>query len=149
MAEADLYDDLIMEHIKNARNYRMPRRGQLMVTGFNPLCGDEVVLYLEIRKERIAELVFQCTCCGISMASASILTELLTGRELAEARVGVQAFVARLDGHAESGHAGVTREQQAILETARKFPSRARCAALPWSTIERVLREPAAAARVR
>ena len=149
MAEADVYDDLIMEHIRNARNYRAPARGQLMVTGFNPLCGDEVALYLGVRDGRIADLVFQCTCCGISMASASILTEWMTGRDLAEAKAGVQAFVAQLDGHARPDRARLTPEQEALLETARKFPSRARCAALPWSTIERALNEPGAAARVR
>jgi len=149
MAQTDIYDDVIMDHIKNARNYRAPERGQLMVTGFNPLCGDEVVLYLGIRDGRIADIAYQCTCCGISMASASIMTELLMGRDIVEAEVGVQAFVAQLEGHSGHGRTDLTPGQEAILATARKFPSRARCAALPWSTIERALKEPAAAARVR
>jgi nitrogen fixation NifU-like protein len=149
MPETDLYDNLIMEHIKNARNYRAPRRGQLKVTGFNPLCGDEVVLCLGIRGGRIEDIAFQCTCCGISMASASIMTESLIGSDPADARNRVQAFVALLDDRADPGRARLTREQEAILATTRKFPSRVRCAALPWSTIERALKEPAATARVR
>lgn len=149
MPETDLYDDLIMEHIKKARNYRAPKRGQLTATGFNPLCGDEVVLYLGLQDDRIADIAFQCTCCGISMASASIMTEFLRGRDPADAENRIQAFMAVLDGHAAPGGMDLTREQEAILATARKFPARTRCAALPWSTIVRALKEPAAAGRVR
>jgi nitrogen fixation protein NifU and related proteins len=148
MPEADLYDDLIMEHIRNARNYRVPKRAQFQVTGSNPLCGDEITLYLGLRADRLEDIAFQCTCCGISMASASIMTELLMGRDLAEAKMGAQGFVARLDGRARPGPASLTREQEAILATARKFPSRARCAALPWSTLAGALDEPARAPRV-
>lgn len=142
MAEADLYDDLIMEHIKHARNYREPGRAQRRATGLNPLCGDEVTLYVGIRRGRIEDIAFQCACCGISMASASIMTELLKDRDPADARDRVRAFVAWLDGRAHPAQPGPTREQEALLATARKFPSRVRCASLPWTTLARALDEP-------
>ena len=149
MAETDLYDDLIMDHIKHARNYRAPKRAYRRATGFNPLCGDEITLYIGIRRGRIEDLAFQCTCCGISMASASIMTELLKHRDPVDAREQVHAFVALLGNRAHPAEPGPTREQEALLATARKFPSRTRCAALPWSTLARALEEPAGARRVR
>jgi nitrogen fixation protein NifU and related proteins len=141
MAETDLYDDLIMEHIKNARNYRAPQRARRKATGFNPLCGDEMTLYVGIRNDRIEDIAFQCTCCGISMASASIMTELMKDRDAAEARDQVRAFMALLDDRAHPEQPDPTREQKALLATARKFPSRVRCATLPWSTLARALDE--------
>jgi nitrogen fixation protein NifU and related proteins len=139
MAEADLYDDLIMDHIKNARNYGAPQRVQRKATAFNPLCGDEMTVYVGIRNDLIEDIAFQCTCCGISMASASIMTELLKDRDAAEARDQVQAFMALLEDRAHPVQPRPTQEQEALLATARKFPSRVRCAALPWSTLARAL----------
>ena len=141
MPAADLYDDLIMEHIKHARNYRALKRAHRRATGFNPLCGDEMTLYLGVRGGRIDDIAFQCTCCGISRASASIMTELLRGREPAEAREQVRAFMALLDDRAHPAQPRPTQEQEALLATARKFPSRVRCATLPWSTLARALDE--------
>lgn len=67
------------------------------------------------------------------------MSELLQGRNPAEAKDLIRAFLASLDGRADSGLPGATREQEAILATARKFPSRARCVALPWSTLGEAL----------
>jgi nitrogen fixation NifU-like protein len=141
MAQTDLYDDVIMDHIRNARNYGAPEHVQRKATGFNPLCGDEMTLYLGIRNGLIEDIAFQCTCCGISMASASIMTELLKGRELDGAREQVRAFVALLDDRAHPVQPNPTQEQEALLATARKYPSRVRCATLPWSTLARILEE--------
>lgn len=141
MADADLYDDLIMDHIKRARNYREPGRAQRKATGFNPMCGDEMTLYVGIRDGRIEDIAFQCACCGISMASASIMTELLKDQDPVDAREQVLAFVAWLDDRAHPVLPRPTREQEALLATARKFPSRVRCATLPWSTLARALDE--------
>ena len=143
MAQTDIYDDVIMDHIRNARNYRKPKRAQRKATGFNPLCGDEMTLYFGIRQGRIEDVAFQCTCCGISMASASIMSELLKGTDAAEAGNLIKAFVAQLDGRADAAHPEPTPEQEALLATTRKFSSRVRCAALPWSTLARALEQPA------
>jgi nitrogen fixation NifU-like protein len=149
MPEADLYDGLIMEHIRNARNYRVPERARLRETGSNPLCGDELTLYLEMRRGRIEDIAFQCTCCGISMASASIMTGMMKGRERADAARRIRAFLALASGRGGRARRGATREQRAILETVRKFPSRARCATLAWSTLASALEERREAASLR
>ena len=139
MPDTSPYDDLIMEHIKNARNFGMPEGPMQIATGTNPLCGDEMTLYVALAGKHIRQLAFQCTCCGISMASASIMTELLGGTDIEKARPQLQAFVATLLGRDGTPPAGTTREQQAILDTVRRFPSRARCAALAWATLQGAL----------
>ena len=83
MAVSKAYDDLIMDRIKNARGFRVLDDATHRAEGSNPLCGDEMTVYLTLAGERIESAAFQCTCCGISMASASIMTESVRG-----ARVG-------------------------------------------------------------
>lgn len=129
-----MYDDLVMDHIRNARNYRVPHDADRSTVGTNPLCGDEVRLYLALDAERIADLAFQCTCCGISMASASIMTEMLKGTEVQEARRVIGDFVAMLENVATQPAATTRVEWLAMLDTVRRFPARTRCALLPWTT---------------
>ena len=133
-----MYDDLIMDHIKNARNYRTLDAVDEPVVGINPLCGDEVMIYLEIDGERISDIAFQCSCCGISMASASMMTEMVKGSGLARARQTVHDLLALLQEQTEprGPHA---EEQLALLDTVRRFPARLQCATLAWSTLEGAL----------
>lgn len=139
MSNTRLYDDLIMDHIKNARNYRMLDEVDRQATGMNPLCGDEVFVYLQMEGERIADVAFQCTCCGISMASASIMTEMVKGKLADEAKALLREFVAMLKSRTQPASQGMGAERLAMLETVKKFPARTRCAALPWATLEGAL----------
>lgn len=141
MPPASPYDDLIMEHIKNARNFAVPDAPAQTATGTNLLCGDELTLYLVLADERVRQLAFQCTCCGISMASASMMTELLGGSDVATARTLAQAFGARLLARDANPLPGATPEQRALIDTVQRFPSRNRCAALPWATLEGALNQ--------
>ena len=133
MAQGNPYDAFIMDHIKNARNYRVLHDASHQATGSNILCGDEMSLYLKIVQDRIEDVAFQCTCCGISMASASIMTESIEHKSIAEAKAFVEMFSATLNGN--GGRDGLNAGQRAILDTVRKFPGRVRCAALAWSTL--------------
>ena len=139
MSGAGPYDDLIMDHIKNARNYFVLDNVNGKATGSNPLCGDDLTVYLKVDRDRIAEITFQCTCCGISMASASIMTEMIKGKDTNAARFLLRTFVAKLRDRAATPRHDAAREQLAILETVQKFPSRNRCAELPWTTLEAAL----------
>jgi nitrogen fixation NifU-like protein len=129
-----LYDDLVMEHIKHARNYRALDDAEPIATGTNPLCGDEVRLYFELEDERIADLAFQCSCCGISMASASILTESVKGAPLEDAQRTIRDFIAMIENPAAQPAAATGEAWIAMLDTARRFPARTRCALLAWTT---------------
>jgi nitrogen fixation NifU-like protein len=136
---ATAYDDLIMDHIKNARNYRAPEVFDHRASGVNPLCGDEMLVYVKLDGDRIADAAFQCTCCGISMASASAMTELVKGVTVADARRELRDFLAVLKSPAEAPSPALGAEKLALIDTVRKFPARVRCAMLPWVTLEGAL----------
>jgi nitrogen fixation NifU-like protein len=131
-----------MDHIKNARNYFVLDDVNRTASGSNPLCGDELTVSLKIEHDRIEKIAFQCTCCGISMASASIMTEMIKGKDVNEARPRLRSFIAILKDRMDSSPHDIVPEQLALLETVRKFPTRKGCAVLPWATLEGALDSP-------
>jgi nitrogen fixation NifU-like protein len=133
------YDDLLMEHIRNARNYRALDRASGSASGANPLCGDAMTVYVRVENGRIADVAFQCECCGVSMASASIMTEAVLGVSAEEAKVRVKSFVARVADIADAGRDEAEPAQSAVVATVRQYPVRTRCAMLPWLTLEAAL----------
>jgi nitrogen fixation protein NifU and related proteins len=118
-----LYDEVVMDHIKNVRNYRSLGEASHAANGINPLCGD----------------AFQCECCGISMASASIMTELVTGRSVEQAQGLVHDFTALLKGEVTPQDAAIAGDALAIVALIRQSPSRLNCARLAWVTLEAAL----------
>jgi nitrogen fixation NifU-like protein len=134
-----IYDEAILDHIKNARNYREVPDADRLAEGVNPLCGDTFKVYLKVDGGRIRDAAFQCECCGISMASASVMTELVRDRTLEEAGALVSEFrtlVRRRGEGAESLDTG----RQAVLSVVRTSPSRGNCALLAWHTLDAALR---------
>ncbi|MEO7729042.1 MAG: iron-sulfur cluster assembly scaffold protein, partial [Burkholderiales bacterium] len=100
MSHSNPYDAFVMDHIKNARNYGELAGATHKADGLNPLCGDELKVYVKIEHDCITDIAFQCACCGISMASASVMTETVKTMQVAEARSLAGAFVAALRGNA-------------------------------------------------
>jgi nitrogen fixation protein NifU and related proteins len=139
------YNDLIMDHIKNARNYRKIEDADRCAEESNPLCGDSISVYVRTMEERVADVGYQCECCGISMASASIMTESVLGRNLADARAILGSMVDIINGRAALGGHAFGPAQLAILQIVRDLRSRARCAALPWVALQAALDESARA----
>ena len=139
MSEANPYDGFIMDHIRNARNYRTLPAASHHAAGINPLCGDEMTVYAEIVQDRIRDVGFQCSCCGISMASASIMTDLLKSASVVDAKPLLREFIAAINGTAEASAQGIDGGRLAILQSVRALPSRRKCAALPWLTLEAAL----------
>lgn len=131
-----LYDDVIMDHIKHARNYRYLDDADQFAEGFNPLCGDVLTVFVKLDRDRIEDASFQCSCCGISMASASIMTENVKGKNTAEARAAIRD----LTGLLTDADANAARESYpAVLNVVRDFPSRVDCALLAWQTLAAAL----------
>ncbi len=130
------YDKLLMDHIKNARNFRVLEDAHHQATGSNPLCGDDVIVYLKMDREHIADIAFQCTCCGISMASASIMTQQVKGMPAADAIALLREVVRALTTRSEFPSQASNAERLALLDTVRKYPARSRCATLAWETLE-------------
>lgn len=137
---SSLYDDVVMDHIKNARNYRPLDAASHVARGINPLCGDTFSVYVRVSHEVVREAAFQCECCGISMASASIMTELVTGRTVAEARSLVRQFISALKAaNAMDDAPSLSADAAAMIGLIRQSPSRANCARLGWVTLEAAL----------
>lgn len=139
MARPALYDDLIMDHIRNARNYREIRDADHSAAGVNPLCGDELTVFVCFDGSGgIGDISFQCTCCGIAMASASLMTERVKGCSIDDVRSMVRTFRTGTDGRVPSG--GLSDPVvRTVLEIAHQYPARQRCAALPWDTLGALL----------
>ncbi len=138
MSQSNPYDAFVMDHIKNARNYGELAGATHKAEGLNPLCGDELNIYLKIAQGRIADAAFHCACCGISMASASVMTETVKTMEVGAARSLAAAFVAALHGNVAAAPE-TSGAQRAILASVKTMPGRDKCAALPWLTLEAAL----------
>ena len=139
MSEVNPYDQFILDHIRNARNYRPLADASHHAAGVNPLCGDEMTVYANVVDDRIGEIGFQCSCCGIAMASASVMTELIEAVPLADAKSLLRGFISALASDVELAALGVEGGRLAILQAVRALPGRRKCAALPWLTLEAAL----------
>ena len=140
MAESkSIYNDVILDHIRNARNFRELGDANRKAQGLNPLCGDTFTVYARIEGDRVAEASFQCECCGISMASASVMTEAITGRTVSEARSLYRHFERLLKDPAGTPGQPDEDDQLAVLALIREFPSRVNCALLGWKTLDAAL----------
>ena len=135
MALDDLYRDVIMDHYKRPRNQGAASDANVIVEGVNPLCGDEVKLWLTVSSDDIVTAAtFEGHGCSISQASVSIMTEAITGKPVAEVGRIISEFRAMmLDG----ADANETLLGDGIaLEGVRDFPVRIKCAVLSWNTLK-------------
>mgnify|MGYP006294761029 CR=1 FL=1 len=135
----DLYRDLIIDHNKSPRNFGRIEPCSHHADGFNPLCGDKLTVYAEVDEDgRISEVTFEGSGCAISVASASLMTENVKGRTIAEARELFDTMHALLteDG-ADIDPAGLGK--LAALSGVKAYPSRVKCATLCWHTLQAAL----------
>lgn len=129
---ADLYQDVILDHSRHPRNFGRPDDSNREAQGNNPLCGDRVTVYLHIDGEVIEGASFEARGCAISLASASMMTEMVKGRTVAEARDLFDRFHRLVTE--EDGDGDGLNELEA-LSGVREFPMRIKCATLPWHTM--------------
>lgn len=132
----DLYQEVILDHNKRPRNFRVIDSASHQAEGFNPLCGDRVTVYLNVEDGVIQDLAFQGSGCAISTASASLMTEALKGKSLEEVEKLFQEFhkVVTGDGKPPSGMGKL-----AVLAGVRDYPSRVKCATLAWHALHGAL----------
>jgi nitrogen fixation NifU-like protein len=100
-----------------------------------------MVVGIRLVDDRLADVGFQCTCCGISMASASIMSEMVKGMPRAEAELLLRRFLSIVQERAPAVPQTMGAEWRAILATLNRFPTRVRCAALPWTTLQAALQQ--------
>jgi len=125
----ELYQQVILDHSRSPRNYRVLDTANRTAQGLNPLCGDSITLYLRIEDGRVLEAAFQGAGCAISKASASLLTESIQGKTAVE----VRALFDHVHQMVTTGQAGAADlGKLAVFTGVHKFPARVKCAILPW-----------------
>ncbi len=135
----DLYQEVILDHSKKPRNFGKPAAVNHMARGHNPLCGDRVTVYLDLAADgTVKDVTFEGSGCAISMASASIMTEMLKGKTVAEAKALFDKFHGVVTGEGDSdganGADSLDLDRLEALSGVREFPMRVKCATLAWHT---------------
>ncbi len=128
----DLYQQVILDHSRSPRNFRVLPDADRTAQGHNPLCGDNVTVYLKLDGDRIGDIAFQGSGCAISKASASLLTEALKGRRLDEVKPLFDRVHEMVTTGAGADHAP---GKLAVFAGVHKFPARVKCAILPWHAV--------------
>lgn len=137
----DLYQEVIIDHSRRPRNFGVLTGHNHCAEGFNPLCGDQLTLYLKVNADGIIEAAsFEGSGCAISTASASLMTEALKGKSEAEAAALFAAFHDLVTGAAATPAAPVLGKLQ-VLAGVREFPARIKCATLAWHALLAALRD--------
>jgi nitrogen fixation NifU-like protein len=147
----DLYREIILDHYRNPRNRgELPTPPAHKVEGFNPLCGDEIVVYLDVSDGRVTDLRIGGQGCSISQSSASMMSAAVKGKTVPEARATIRAFKGmmsiheqRLDGAdgEEAPEPEINLGDLEALQGVVKFPVRIKCATLSWNTLAQALDE--------
>lgn len=138
----DLYQEVILDHGRNPRNFRSLPNPTCLAHGNNPICGDMLVVYLDLDQSgRIEDVAFQGQGCAISMASASMMTEILKGKTRDEAdrlfgRFHDMCTNDDFDAAAADDGDADAMERLSVLSGVREFPIRVKCATLAWHTMQ-------------
>ena len=133
----DLYREILLDHYRQPRNHGGIDAPTCSADGSNPLCGDQVRIDVSVADERIIDISFSGRGCSISQASASMMTEYVKGRSVADARGGINAFQQMMVTAESPGIDGFD-DIEALIGVA-KFPARVKCASLAWKTLEQAL----------
>ncbi len=135
----DLYQELILDHNKKPRNFGECPNHNHDVEGLNPLCGDQIHLYVRLEGDVIADISFTGSGCAISKSSASMMTTLVKGKTIAEAMKIFAQFHEIVSGDPTVHVNGENLGKLAVFAGVREFPSRVKCASLPWHALKSVL----------
>ncbi|MFQ5659931.1 MAG: Fe-S cluster assembly sulfur transfer protein SufU [Gammaproteobacteria bacterium] len=131
----DLYQEVIVDHNRNPRNFGKLENPDKTLEGFNPLCGDRLTLYLKLDDGRITDISFDGSGCAISVASASMMTEAMRGRSLAEAEAIFAEFHALVTAADRAEIDFDKLGKLAAIAGVRDYPTRIKCATLCWHTL--------------
>ena len=136
---SELYQDTILDHNKKPRNFHKLENANHTAEGYNPLCGDQLTVYLNLDDDHVKEVGFEGSGCAISKASASMMTQALKGKSKEEAETLFKEFhsmvIGELDEETEENSLGNLK----IFAGVREFPVRVKCATLPWHTMHAAL----------
>ena len=135
-----LYQDIILEHGKSPRNFGKCDKYTHEAKGYNPLCGDQVHVYLKLNKEKKVEnLTFEGSGCAISIASTSIMTELVQGKSVEDSKKIIGEFLNMIKNAKEIKSEHLDEDQKIkimSLSGVKQYPMRVKCATLAWHTLD-------------
>ena len=138
---SELYQAVILDHNKKPRNFHKLENANRHAEGFNPLCGDQLNVYLQLEDDQVKEVSFEGSGCAISKASASMMTQAVKRKSKQEAETLFNEFhrmaMGELDVETEPNHLG----KLTIFAGVRDFPARVKCATLSWHTMHAALNE--------
>jgi nitrogen fixation protein NifU and related proteins len=133
----EMYKEVILDHYKNPRNKRDLPGAELTGTGNNPLCGDEITVFVHEEGDTVAEVAFQGAGCSISQSSASMMTEAVTGKAVGEVKELAAGFRGMMAGEVEPDEDGFG--DLIALKGVVKYPIRIKCAVLAWDVLQDAL----------
>ena len=138
---SELYQQVILDHNKKPRNFHKLENANRRADGYNPLCGDQLKVYLHVEGDQVQDVSFEGSGCAISKASASMMTQSVKGKSKEEAETLFNEFhrmaTGELDEENEPNHLGKLK----IFAGVRDFPARVKCATLSWHTMHAALNE--------
>ena len=133
-----LYQDMILEHNRAPKNFRVMADADRKAAGYNPMCGDQLTVWLRLDGDRIADVSFEGKGCAISKASASLMTGAVKGKTRGEAEALFQGFHDLVTGKADAAEAKALGKL-AVFAGVSEFPSRVKCASLSWHALKAAL----------
>lgn len=146
---SELYQQVILDHNKKPRNFHKLETANRKAEGYNPLCGDQLNVYLNVAEDQVTDISFEGSGCAISKASASMMTQAIKGKTKQEAEQLYDEFhrmvTGSLDEETEPNHLGKLK----IFAGVREFPVRVKCATLSWHTMHAALNNEASATTER
>jgi len=141
-----LYQEMILDHNKRPRNFHGMPAANHHADGYNPLCGDKVTIYLDLDGDVVRDISFEGSGCAISKASASMMTEAIKGRTLAQVESLFSTFHDLVTGRSGGAAEPAALGKLVVFSGVREFPVRVKCATLAWHTLRAALqnqRQPA------
>lgn len=134
----ELYQEIILDHNRNPKNFRIIENPDRRVEAYNPLCGDHYTIYMTFDGDRVSDISFQGAGCAISKASASVMSELVKGKTKGEAEKLFETFHDLVTGQVEAVDI-LDLGKLAAFGGVRDYPARVKCASLAWHTMHAAL----------
>jgi nitrogen fixation NifU-like protein len=140
---SELYQQVILDHNKKPRNFRKPETANHSAEGYNPLCGDQLTVYLDLEDDTVKDVAFEGSGCAISKAAASMMTQAVKGKSKEQVEHLFQEFHSMVTGELDEETDENSLGNLKIFAGVREFPVRVKCATLPWHTLHAALNKEA------
>ncbi len=137
----ELYQEVILDHNKSPRNFKKLETANRTAEGYNPLCGDKINIFLDVEDDVVKDISFQGSGCAISKASASLMSTIIKGKTVEEAKMLFEKFHDLITGKLDENTSIEELGKLAVLAGVKEFPMRVKCASLAWHTMLTALKK--------